>query len=157
MSKRKIESYIIAAAVAAFISGFGAGTAAEQHTQEDAARQQSTEMVTLQIYNETQKTYTRRLPGLLLRGRYRPFTNNRPDSRFTGYRKEREESYHHTIFHATGTLQRGDQRRRRPVQHFQRTGLSHDIGRASGKLQRRVRVVRAPDKRIQDSAVESRL
>lgn len=28
MSKRKIESYIIAAAVAAFISGFGAGTAA---------------------------------------------------------------------------------------------------------------------------------
>lgn len=27
MSKRKIESYIIAAAVAAFISGFGAGTA----------------------------------------------------------------------------------------------------------------------------------
>lgn len=37
MSKRKIESYIIAAAVAAFISGFGAGTAAEQHTQEEAA------------------------------------------------------------------------------------------------------------------------
>ena len=30
MSKRKIESYIIAAAVAAFISGFGAGTA---HTE----------------------------------------------------------------------------------------------------------------------------
>lgn len=57
MSKRKIESYIIAAAVAAFISGFGAGTAAEQHTQEEAARQQSTEMVTLQIYNETQKTW----------------------------------------------------------------------------------------------------
>ena len=57
MSKRKIESYIIAAAVAAFISGFGAGTAAEQHTQEKAARQQSTEMVTLQIYNETQKTW----------------------------------------------------------------------------------------------------
>lgn len=39
MRKRKIESYIIAAAVAAFISGFGAGTAAEQHTQEEAARQ----------------------------------------------------------------------------------------------------------------------
>jgi len=57
MSKRKIESYIIAAAVAAFISGFGAGMAAEQHTQEEAARQQSTEMVTLQIYNETQKTW----------------------------------------------------------------------------------------------------
>lgn len=37
MSKRKIESYIIAATVAAFISGFGAGTAAEQHTQEEAA------------------------------------------------------------------------------------------------------------------------
>ena len=37
MSKRKIESYIIAAAVAAFISGFGAGTAAEQHTQEEAS------------------------------------------------------------------------------------------------------------------------
>lgn len=57
MRKRKIESYIIVAAVAAFISGFGAGTAAEQHTQEEAARQQSTEMVTLQIYNETQKTW----------------------------------------------------------------------------------------------------
>lgn len=57
MSKRKIESYIIAAAVATFISGFGAGTAAEQHTQEEATRQQSTEMVTLQIYNETQKTW----------------------------------------------------------------------------------------------------
>lgn len=57
MSKRKIESYIIAAAVTAFISGFGAGMAAEQHTQEEAARQQSTEMVTLQIYNETQKTW----------------------------------------------------------------------------------------------------
>jgi hypothetical protein len=57
MRKRKIESYIIVAAVTAFISGFGAGTAAEQHTQEEAARQQSTEMVTLQIYNETQKTW----------------------------------------------------------------------------------------------------
>lgn len=43
------------AAVAGFISGFGAGTAAEQHTQEEAARQQSTEMVTLQIYNERRK------------------------------------------------------------------------------------------------------
>lgn len=32
MRKKKFESYIIAAAVAAFISGFGAGTAAEQHT-----------------------------------------------------------------------------------------------------------------------------
>lgn len=39
MRKRKIELYIIAAAVTAFISGFGAGTAAEQHTQEEAARQ----------------------------------------------------------------------------------------------------------------------
>ena len=57
MSKRKFEFYIIVAAVAAFISGFGAGTAAEQHTQEEADRQQSTEMVTLQIYNETQKTW----------------------------------------------------------------------------------------------------
>ena len=35
----------------------GAGTAAEQHTQEEADRQQSTELVTLQIYNETQKTW----------------------------------------------------------------------------------------------------
>lgn len=56
MSKRKLESYIIAAAVAAFISGFGAGTAAEQHTQEEAVRQQS-EAVTLQIYNEEQRTW----------------------------------------------------------------------------------------------------
>ena len=32
MRKKKFESYIIAAAVAAFISGFVAGTAAEQHT-----------------------------------------------------------------------------------------------------------------------------
>lgn len=59
MRKQKFTSYIIVAAVAAFISGFGAGTAAEQeqHTQEEAARQQSKEMVTLQIYNETQKTW----------------------------------------------------------------------------------------------------
>lgn len=57
MRKQKFASYIIAAAVAAFISGFGTGVAAEQHTQEEATRQQSTEMVTLQIYNETQKTW----------------------------------------------------------------------------------------------------
>lgn len=57
MRKKKFESYIIAAAVAAFISGFGAGTAAEQHTQEEAARKQSMEMVTLKIYNEVQKTW----------------------------------------------------------------------------------------------------
>lgn len=63
MRKKKIESFLLAAAVAtvitvpAFISGFMAGTAAEQHTQEEADRQQSTEMVTLQIYNETQKTW----------------------------------------------------------------------------------------------------
>lgn len=57
MRKQKFTSYIIVAAVAAFISGFGAGTEAEQHTQEEAARQQSTEMVTLQIYNEAQKTW----------------------------------------------------------------------------------------------------
>lgn len=55
MSKRKIESYIIAAAVAAFISGFGAGTAAEQHTQEEAARQQSTEMVTYRFTTKHRK------------------------------------------------------------------------------------------------------
>ena len=63
MRKKKIESCLLAAAIAAvitvpaFISGFMAGTAAEQHTQEEAARQQSTEMATLQIYNETQKTW----------------------------------------------------------------------------------------------------
>lgn len=63
MRKKKIESCLLAAAVAAvitvpaFISGFMAGTAAEQHAQEEAARQQSTEMVTLQIYNETKKTW----------------------------------------------------------------------------------------------------
>ena len=63
MRKKKIESFLLAAAVAtvitvpAFISGFMAGTEAEQHTQEEADRQQSTEMVTLQIYNETQKTW----------------------------------------------------------------------------------------------------
>lgn len=57
MRKKKFEFYIIAAAVAAFISGFGMGTVAEQHTQEEAARQQSMEMVTLKIYNEVQKTW----------------------------------------------------------------------------------------------------
>ena len=57
MRKQKFTSYIIAAAVAAFIFGFGAGTAAEQHAQEEAARQQSTDMVTLQVYHETQTTW----------------------------------------------------------------------------------------------------
>lgn len=63
MRKKKIESCLLAAAVAAaitvpaFISGFTAGTAAERHAQEEAARQQSMEMVTLQIYNEVQKTW----------------------------------------------------------------------------------------------------